>query len=87
LDGAFLEIGEWPPEDVSIGDVIQLDPDLNETFGACFATVTELKPWGVQAYVMVPQKGGADPAYVRVRHGGFVRIAGRPEWALGELPY
>lgn len=69
--------------DVQVGDVVQIDPEMDDTFGACFLVVTEVKPWGVQGYVTVPghgKKGGA--AYLRPTFDKLVRI-GCAEWARG----
>jgi hypothetical protein len=65
---------------IAVGDVVQIDPEHDDVFGACYLTVTELKAWGVQGYVRVPGKGdnGGD-AYYRVRFEKIVRI-GRSEW-------
>jgi hypothetical protein len=32
-------------------DVVQIVPHFDAVFGGCFATVTEVKDWGVVAYV------------------------------------
>ncbi|WFZ97314.1 hypothetical protein [Enterococcus phage PEF1] len=37
-------------------DVVQIVPHFDETFGGCFATVSEVKDWGVVAYVRLTEK-------------------------------
>jgi hypothetical protein len=41
---------------LEIGDVVQIDPEfhLDGFFAGCFMVVTELKPWGAQGAICVP---------------------------------
>ncbi len=68
---------------VSIGDVVQINPDYDPRFAGCFLVVEELKPgWnGVQGYVQVPGKEGR--AYYRVAGDNFCRI-GQAAWIMKE---
>lgn len=66
---------------VVAGDVVQIDPDLDPRFGACFLVVSEVKPWGVQGYVSVPEAGRAARAYYRVKSASMVRV-GLAAWAI-----
>lgn len=71
---------------IAVGDVVQIDPEHDEVFGACFMVVTELKPsWsGLQGYVTVPGKdGNGGQAYYRVPEDKVVRI-GAAEWAVAQ---
>lgn len=69
---------------IAVNDVIQIDPAFDapvpegKGFGGCFAIVSEVKSWGVQAYIASPGVEGL--AYIRVPTDKFVRI-GRAEWA------
>ena len=63
-------------KEVEIGDVVQLDPEHFEQFWAGqLIVVTEVRTWGVQGYVTVPD----GTAFIRARIGTFERI-GRAAW-------
>ena len=64
-------MGNW-----QTGDVVQVDPEYDDVFGACFMVVTEPKSWGAQGYVTIPGKG---PAYLRLNFKNGVKI-GRCIW-------
>jgi hypothetical protein len=53
---------------IAVGDVVQIDPEHDEKFGACYLTVTEVKAWaagtGVVGHVKVP---GGGLAFYRIR--------------------
>lgn len=79
---------------VAVGDVVQLSPDtvndgglafVNGFFPGCFMLVTEVKPWGVQGFISMPQEQGKHPghAYFRAKRENFVRI-GEAAWAPKE---
>lgn len=51
------------------GDVIQINE--NHKWKGCLAVVDEVKSWGVQAYVPVPQDGNA---FIRLMHGDYEYI-------------
>lgn len=65
-----------PTERPSEGDIVQIDPGHDVTFGGCLLMVTEVKSWGVQGFVAIPEKGGGTPgeAYYRIEHGKYKRI-------------
>lgn len=69
-------------ERIEIGSVVQIDPEHDDRFGACFMVVTELKSWGVQGYVKVPGADGGD-AYYRVDFNKVAYI-GPSEWVHGD---
>ncbi|MDQ1280043.1 MAG: hypothetical protein QG670_1305, partial [Thermoproteota archaeon] len=46
--------------DLKEGDVVQIDPDHDPMFGACFMIVTEPKSWGAQGYVTVLPRQNVD---------------------------
>ena len=60
------------------GDVVQIDPSHDTTFGGCFMVVTEVKSWGCQGYVEVPGKG---QAYYRCASENMEYI-GESKWAV-----
>ncbi len=67
---------------IQIGSVVQIDPQHDEHFGACFLVVTEVKTWGVQGYVSMPTKPGTSAinmAYYRVEFE-HVAYIGMAEW-------
>jgi hypothetical protein len=74
-----------PIAGVDVGDVVQLAPDASDWAACCFAIVTEVKSWGVQAYVFIPQKRGevAGRAFIRVPKDKFFRI-GKAEWTVDD---
>lgn len=66
------------------GDVVQLAPDgPNKLFAGCFMVVDEVRPWGAQGYVCVPQDKETMPgkAYYRAQREDMVWI-GKAEWVL-----
>ena len=63
------------------GDVIQIDPTHDDTFGGCFAIAKEVKGWGVSlCYVTVPGQGDA---YYRIKHVQYC-VIGSAEWTHKE---
>lgn len=71
-----------PDCDVEPHDIVQLAPKP-DNWGPMLVIVTEVKAWGVQGYWMVAEKRGVPPAcaYIRVKHGDYVRV-GRAEWSV-----
>lgn len=65
---------------VDVGDVVQISPDKDSVFGGCFLLVTEVKSWGVQGFVQIPNKG---EAYYRASHDRVERI-GKAVWVPKE---
>lgn len=47
--------------DFQVGDVVQIVPESDDRFGACFMTITDVKEWGAQGYVRIP--GGGEAYY------------------------
>lgn len=58
-------------KDVKEHDIIQIAPP--HKWGGCLAVVSELKSFGVQAYVSIPRNDGAAPgdAYIRLTWDDF----------------
>lgn len=65
-----LELGVHP-KNLQVGDIVQIDPAADETFGACLMIVTEPKSWGAQGYVTVPGQGNA---YYRCKHENMEKV-------------
>jgi len=57
---------------LSVGDVVQIDPEYDEIFGGCFMVITEVKPWGLQGYFDSPGVDGL--AFYRVKHENVSKI-------------
>ena len=64
-------------DEVTPGDIVQINPEHDETFGGSLMVVEEVKSWGFQGYVEIPGKG---KAYYRVPSEQAVRV-GRAAWA------
>ncbi len=65
---------------VEIGDIVQVDPMLNEVFGGCMVVVTEVKSWGIQGYV---QSAGVDgQQYIRLEWDNFEKTGGKALWVV-----
>ncbi|WP_034340779.1 hypothetical protein [Deinococcus misasensis] len=60
---------------VVVGDVVQVYPE-HRLFGGCFLQVTEVRSWGVQGCVEIPQQG---QAFCRLKSEEF-RHVGRASW-------
>ena len=61
---------------ITVGSVVQIDPEHDGRFAACFLTVTELKSWGVQGFVKMPAGG---EAYYRAPFEA-IHYIGQAEW-------
>lgn len=59
-------------EELSEGDVVQIDPEHDPVFAHCFMLVDSVKPWGAQGYVEMPGQDGIAP--YRCPHSGMTRI-------------
>lgn len=65
-------------------DLIQIVPE--HKWGGCFALVSELKSFGVQAFVSIPRNDGQRPgrAYIRLEWKDFECIDARAPFVLAE---
>ena len=63
----------------AMGDVVQIDPDHDTTFGAAFMVVTEVKGWGYVGYVQVPGRDGV--AWYRLPTAA-ARFVGPAPWSI-----
>lgn len=68
-------------DDISVNDVVQIDPEKDERWGSCFLIVSEVKSWGVEGYLRIPMQEGN--AFYRVPFENTALI-GKAEWALPE---
>jgi hypothetical protein len=66
------------PRPLKIGDIVQIDPEHDEMFGACLMIVTEPKEWGAQGYVRVPGNEGGN-AFYRCKYENM-ELVGFAEW-------
>lgn len=71
-------------DEVRIGDVVQIRPEGKGIFPGCFMTVTEVKTWGVQGYILIPVSRDKRPgvAYYRATWE-TIALIGHAEWLLG----
>lgn len=62
---------------MNIGDIIQITHESHSWY-PCLLIVDEVKEWGVQAYVIVPNSNdGTEPAgraYNRIKNEDFVKV-------------
>lgn len=66
-------------DDISPGDVVQLDPEHHTHHDGFWAgqllIVTDVKSWGIQGYARVPE----GEAHYRAEHGTYLRV-GAANW-------
>lgn len=57
---------------VQAGDVVQITDPSHQWYPA-LVTVTDVKSWGIQGYVVTPTKGLKEngPAYIRIQLGRY----------------
>jgi ferredoxin-like protein FixX len=71
---------EW-----KIGDIVQINPEIEHRWGGCLVIVTEPKQFGCQGILLCPKEFEAFKfdgiAYVRVTYEECV-YCGRCEWIL-----
>lgn len=64
-------------------DVVQIVPHFDAVFGGCFATVTEVKDWGVVAYVCSPGVLGVNYKYVRLKEKEYAPLKTKARFIVG----
>jgi len=42
---------------VHYGDIVQIDPQKDKTYGSCYIFVEKVKNWGIEGYVQIPERG------------------------------
>lgn len=62
-------------EELKEGDIIQITDETNKWF-PCLLIVSEVKSWGVQAYITIPKNDGTPlgNAYYRIENGKFEKV-------------
>ena len=62
-------------DELNEGDIIQITDESNKWY-PCLLVISEVKPWGVQAYITIPSNDGKQPqnAYYRIENGKFEKI-------------
>ena len=60
------------------GYVVQISPEGDGMFAGCFLVVTEVKSWGVQGYVRIPDRGNA---YYRADREN-IEFVGESAWGM-----
>ncbi len=68
--------------ELSVGDIVQINPEHDYPFGGCLMVVTEPKPWGAQGYCTSPEKPGS-AFYCRVKFENMEPTGGRASWVFG----
>ncbi len=64
--------------ELSVGDVMQIDPEYDPVFGGCFMQVTEPKSWGAQGFVVSPSKDNMVACYRCAFKN--MELVGKAEW-------
>lgn len=55
------------PGNLVPGDVVQIDPAHGLMWGGCFLLVEEVKSWGVQGFVPMPERADKPPGCAHLR--------------------
>lgn len=63
--------------DLKPGDIVQIKPGSDKTFGACLMIVTEVRSWGAQGYFHIPGRDGL--AFYRANHENMT-LVGSAAW-------
>lgn len=72
------------PRELEIGDVVQLDPTMDDQrFAGCMMVVTEPKTWGAQGCIIGPHDGAARLFYYRAKFENFAFV-GPANWVQKE---
>jgi hypothetical protein len=60
---------------MEIGDIIQITDEKDKWY-PCLLVVDGIKPWGVQAYALIPNNNGdkTDTAYYRIEYKKFEKV-------------
>lgn len=72
--------------DIGAGDVVQIRPFADQTFGGMLAVVTAAAPYGLRAYLLRPHRGGCREAWLRLKHCEVERV-GRAHWPADATPF
>lgn len=84
------ELSPAPPTpaeaDIGAGDIIQIRPFADQTFGGMIAVVTAATLYELRAYLLRPHRGGCRDAWMRLKHCEVERI-GRGLWPADATPF
>lgn len=50
----------------AVDDIVQISPTWDEGFGGALLVVTEAREWGVQGYVVIPERPTSASAFYRL---------------------
>jgi hypothetical protein len=75
-----------PAPDIGAGDVVQIRPFADATFGGMLAVVTKASTYELRGYLLRPHRGGCRDAWMRLKHCEVERI-GRGFWPAAEAPF
>lgn len=70
------------PKDLTVGEIVQIDPTHDKRFGGCLMVVTDPKGWGAQGYVTVPHSDGAQQAFYRCEFANMESLNVTAEWQM-----
>lgn len=68
------------PDDVSVGDVIQIDPDHDDDWGGCLLAVSDIWLCGVGGFIEQPHGG---ETFYRIDYGEFA-VIGKAAWVRSD---
>lgn len=71
-------VPEEPP-DIRPGNVAQIHPFADTTFGGILAVITRAEPYELRGYLLRPHRGGCREAWLRLKHCELERV-GRAIW-------
>jgi hypothetical protein len=72
--------------DIGAGDVVQIRPFADQTFGGTLLVVTTAAPHELRGYPLRPHRGGCRDAWLRLKHREVERV-GRGNWPAAEAPF
>jgi hypothetical protein len=78
-------VPEEPPE-LSPGDVAQIRPFADSTFGGMLAVITKAEPYELRGYLLRPHRGGCRQAWLRLKHCELTRV-GRAVWPADKTDF
>ena len=70
--------------ELTAGDIAQVRPLTDRTFGGLLFFVTQVLPYQVRGYLLRPHRGGCREAWLSFHHGDLERV-GRPAFPAPEF--
>jgi hypothetical protein len=85
------ELSPAPPTssaeaDIDAGDVVQIRPFADQTFGGMLAVITRASDHELRGYLLRPHRGGCRDAWISLKHCQVERV-GRGNWPAAEAPF